>query len=155
MKHLDNYIDQILLYAMCITICITMYIYSVTMETGLVCILNTGAWLYNRFYVSVVKQPLALLWHCVWYSNLSRGNGMYFLWTVTNDYHPSDKNVLMTTSTSQQNGPHMVIYSYTLRVLRQNVTNRKWCNFKYWTGISICTPESLPHPMLQLQWRFD
>lgn len=91
MKHLDNYIDQILLYAMCITICITMYIYSVTMETGLVCILNTGAWLYNRFYVSVVKQPLALLWHCVWYSNLSRGNGMYFLWTVTNDYHPSDK----------------------------------------------------------------
>lgn len=99
--------------------------------------------LYNRLYVSVVKQPKALLWHCVLYSNLGRGHGMYFLWTVTNDYHLSDKKSpwqrLYHSKTSLWvariwSSIHIRIH---YRVMWQNVTNRKWRHSKYWAGISL------------------
>lgn len=96
--------------------------------------------LYNRLYVSVVKQPKALLWHCVLYSNLSRGHGMYFLWTVTNDYHLSDKKSpwqrLYHSKTSRWVARIWSSIHIHYRVMWQNVTNWKWRHSKYWAGIN-------------------
>lgn len=102
--------------------------------------------------MSVVKQPKALLWHCVLYSNLGRGHGMYFLWTVTNDYHLSDKKSpwqrLYHSKTSRWVARIWSSIHIHYRVMWQNVTNRKWRHSKYWAGISyylyLYTGKSFP-----------